>query len=166
MLFSHSVMSDSLWSHGLQHTRPPRPSPSPEICPSTCPLHQWCYPAISSSDALLSLCPQSFPASGTFSISWLFVSGDQNTGASSASASVLPKNIQGWFPLRLVSSPCCPRDSWVSSPAPQFKGINSLALYLLYSPTLPTIHDHWEDHSLDYTGLCQKSNVSAFQHMV
>ena len=93
-------MSDSSQSHGLKHTRPPCSSPSPEVCPSPCPLHQWLYPAISSSDALF-LCPQSVPASGTFPKSWLFTAGDQNTGAS-ASASVLPISIQGWFPLRLT----------------------------------------------------------------
>ena len=68
-LFSRSVMSDSVRPHGLQHTRPLCPSPSPEVCPSSCPLHQWCHPAISSSDALFSFCPQSFPASGTFPMS-------------------------------------------------------------------------------------------------
>ena len=72
LVFSHPVMSDSLQSHGLQHTRPPCPSPSPEVCPSSCPLHWWCHPAISSSDAVFSFCPQSFPASGTFPMSQLF----------------------------------------------------------------------------------------------
>ena len=76
--------------------------PSPRVCPSSCPLHQWCHPAISSSDALFSFCPQSFPASRTFPMNQLFTSGDQNTGASS-SASVLPMSIQGWFPLRLTN---------------------------------------------------------------
>ena len=101
LLFSHPVMSNSLWPHGLQYTRPPCLSPSPEICTSSCSLHQWCRPAISSSDALFSFCPQSFPASGTFSMSHLLASDDQNTWAS-ASASVLPVNIQGWSPLRLA----------------------------------------------------------------
>ena len=101
LLFSHPVMSDSLWPHGLQHFRPRCPSPSPEVCPSSCPLHQWGHPNISSSDALFSFCPQSFPASGTFPMSGLFTSDDQNTGVS-ASASVLPTSIQGWFPLRLT----------------------------------------------------------------
>ena len=96
LLFSCPVMSNSLQPHGLQHTRPPCPSPSPEVCLSSCPLHRWCHPALSSSDALFSFCPQSFPESGTFP---MFTSDDQNTGAS---ASVLPTNIQGWFPLRLT----------------------------------------------------------------
>ena len=94
-------MSDSLRPHGLQHAMPHCPSRSPGVCPSSCPLHQWCQLAISSSDALFFFCPQSFPAPGTFPISWLFTSDDQNTGAS-VSASVLPTIIQGWFPLRLT----------------------------------------------------------------
>ena len=98
--FSHSVMSDSLQPHGLQHSRPPCHSPSPTVCPSSCPLHWRCHPAISSSDTLF-FCHQSFLASGTFPMSWLFTSGDQNTGAS-APTSVIPMNIQGCFPLRLT----------------------------------------------------------------
>ena len=66
LLFSRPVTSDSLWPHGLQHARPPCPSPSPEVCPSSCSLYRWCHPATSSSDAFFSFCPQSFPASGTF----------------------------------------------------------------------------------------------------
>ena len=99
LLFSHPVMSDSLWPHGLQHIRPPCPSLSPGVCPSSCSLQRWCRPAISSSDALFSFCPQSFPALGTFPMNHLFISDDQNTGAS---ASVLPVNIRGWSPLRLT----------------------------------------------------------------
>ena len=68
LLFSSPVLSDSLQSHGLQHARPPYPLPSPKVCPSSCPLHRWCHPAISSWDALSSFCLQSFPASGTFPI--------------------------------------------------------------------------------------------------
>ena len=69
LLFSHSVISDSLWPHGLQHARPPYPSLSPKVCPSSCPLHWWYHPAISSSDAVFSFCPQSLLASGTFPMS-------------------------------------------------------------------------------------------------
>ena len=87
--------------HGLQRTKPPCPSPSPKVCSSSCPLCQWCYQAISSSDILVSFCPHSFSASGTFAISRLLASDDQNTGAS-ASTSVLPMSIQGWFPLQLT----------------------------------------------------------------
>ena len=87
--------------HGLQHARPACPSPSPGICPSSCPLNQWYHPAISSSDAIFSLPLQSFPASGTLPVSHLFTSGNQNTGAS-VLALVLPMSIQGWFPLGLT----------------------------------------------------------------
>ena len=95
----------TLRPHGLQHARPPCPSPPSGICPSSCSLHQGCHPAISSSDAFFSFCPWSFPASGTFLMSCLFTSYDQNTGAS-ALASFLPVSIQGWSPLRfgLISS--------------------------------------------------------------
>ena len=96
VVFSSKAVFDSLGLHGLQHARPPCPTLSSKVCPSSCPLHQWCNPAISSSDALF--CSQSFPASGTFPMSWLFVSSGQNTGASS-SASVLPMNNQDWSPL-------------------------------------------------------------------
>ena len=104
LLFSCPVVPDSLWPHGLQHAldySTPRLSPSPEVCPSSCPLHEWCHPAISSYDTLLSFFPQSFPASGTFPRSRLFASSGQNIGAL-ASGSVLPVSIQGWFPLRLT----------------------------------------------------------------
>ena len=94
-------MSDSLRPHGLQQSRPPCHSPSPKVCWSSCPLHRWCHPDLSSSDILFSFCHQSYPASGTFSMSRLFTFDDQNTGAS-ALASVLPTSIQGWFPLRLT----------------------------------------------------------------
>ena len=120
--------------------------PVPHHLPSSRPLHLWGHPAISSSDALF--CLLSFPASGTFPISQLFASDDQNTRASAA-ASVLPMNIQDWFPLRLTGlSPCCPRDSQESSPATKFKGINSLVLFLLHCPALINLFDHWEDNSL------------------
>ena len=94
-------MSDSLQPHGLQHTRPPCPSPSPEVCPRSCPLHRWCHPAISSSDALFSFCPQSSPASGTFLMSHLFTSDDQNTGWS-FSYSISPSTeYSGLISLRI-----------------------------------------------------------------
>ena len=101
LLFSHPVMSNSLQPHGLQHTRPPCSSHFPEVCPSSCPLHPWYHPAISSSDALISFCHQAFSASGSFPVSWLFTSVDPNTRPS-ASASVLPRSVQGWFPWRLT----------------------------------------------------------------
>ena len=101
LLSSHSVMSDSLQPHGLQHPRLPCSSLSPGICSNTCPLSRWCHPTISSFFALFFSCPQSFPASGSFPVSQLFTSCGQSIGAS-ASASVFPVNIQGWFPLVLT----------------------------------------------------------------
>ena len=106
----------------------------------------------------------SSPEVGSFPMSWLFTSDDQNTGVS-AQASVLPMRIQGWLPLSLIWS-CCARDSQEPSPAPQLEGINSLVFCLLDSPALTIIHDHWEDHCLDSMDLCQQSNVSTFQHTI
>ena len=96
-----SVMSDSLCTHGLQHGRPPCPSPTPRACSNSCPLCQGCHPTISSSVITFSSCPHSFPASQSFPMSQFFTSGDQSIGTS-ASTSVLAMNIQEWFPLRLI----------------------------------------------------------------
>ena len=96
--FSRSVESDSSQTYGLQHTRPPCPSPAPGACSNSCPSSQWCHPAISSSVIRFSSRLQSFTASGSFPMRQLFASGGQRTGAS-ASTSVLPMNIQDWFPL-------------------------------------------------------------------
>ena len=90
-------MFDSLWPHGLQHTRLPCPSPTPRACSNSCPSSQWCHPTSSP----FSSCLQSFPASGSFPISQFFTSGGKTIG-SSASSSVLPMNIQDWFPLGLT----------------------------------------------------------------
>ena len=100
--FSCSVMSDSLWSHGLHHTRLPCPSPATRACSNSCPSSQWCHPTISSSVVPFSSYLQSFPASGCFPISQFFATGGQSIGVS-ASASVLPMNIQDWFPLGLTA---------------------------------------------------------------
>ena len=97
LLFSHSVRSNSLWLHGLQHTRLPCPSPSPRVCSNSCSLSQWCHPAISV--VPFSSCLQPFPASGSFLMNLLFPSGGQSIGAS-ASASVLPMNILGLISFR------------------------------------------------------------------
>ena len=96
--FSHSVVSDSLRPHGLQHTRPPCPSPTPRVCSNSCPSSQWCHPTISSSVIPFSSCLQSFPASMSFPMHKFFASGGQRIGVW-ASTSVLPVNIQDWFPL-------------------------------------------------------------------
>ena len=94
-------MFDSLRPHWLQHSRLPCPSPTPRTCSNSCPSSQWCHPTISFSVVPFSFCLQSFPASGSSPISWLFISGGQSIGAS-ASAWVLPMHIQGWFPLGLT----------------------------------------------------------------
>ena len=158
LLFRCSVVSDSLWPDGLQSTRPPCPSPSLEVCPSSRSLHWWCCPAISSSDALFSFCPQSSPASGTFSMNHLFTSDDQNTGAS---ASVLPVNIQGWSPLRLTGLILLSKGlsrvfSWLS----RVEGINSLVLSFLYGPTLTSVQHYRTNHSFDYMDICCQGDVS------
>ena len=160
--FSRSIVSDSLWPHESQLTRPPCPSPAPWVYPNSCPLSRWSHPAISFSVVPFSSCPQSLPASGSFPMSQLFEWGGWRTGVS-ASASVLQ-----WTPRTyllqdgLVGSPCSARDFQESSPTPQFKSINFLALSFLHSPTLTSIHDHWKNHSLDQMDLCWQSNVSAF----
>ena len=97
--FSRSVVSNSLWPHGLQHTRLPCPSPTPRSRSNSCPSSRWCHPPISSSVLPFSFCLQSFPASGSFPMSQFFASGGQSIGVS-ASASVFPVNIQNWFLLR------------------------------------------------------------------
>ena len=98
--FTHSVVSNSLWPHEPHHTRSPCPSPTPWVYPNSCPLSWWwCHPTISSSVVPFSSYPQSLPASGSFQMSQLFVSGGQTIRAS---PSVLPMNIQDWFPLGLT----------------------------------------------------------------
>ena len=96
--FSCSVVSDSLRPHEPQHARPPCPSPTPRVYPNSCPLSRWCHLTISSSVIPFFSCIQSFPTSGSFQMSQLFASGGQSIGVS-ASASVLPLNVQDWFPL-------------------------------------------------------------------
>ena len=155
--FSDPVTSDSLWPHGLQHVRPPCPSPSPGVCQSSCPLHQWCYQNI---------LPLSHSSPSAFSLSQhqgLF----QWAGCSHQVTKVLELRHQSFWrvfrvDLRLVWSPGCPRDSQKSSPAPQFENINWSALWLLYHPVLTTICDYWKKHSLDYMLLCWQSDVFAF----
>ena len=126
-MFSHSVVSDFLWPHGLQHTMFPRPSLSPGTCSNSCPLSQWCHSTISSSVVPFSSCLQSFSASGSFPINWLFASGGQSIGAS-ASASIM--NISNeysalisfridWFDLLAVQG------TQESFATPQFKSFNS-----------------------------------------
>ena len=101
LLFSHKVMSNSLWPHGLQHARSPCPSPSPRAYSNSCPLTRWCHPTIPSSVVLFSSCLQSFPALESFPMSRLSLTDGKSIGVS-ASASVLPMNNQDWFPLGLT----------------------------------------------------------------
>ena len=114
-------MSDSLLPHGLQHDRLPCISLSPRVCSNSCPLSQGCHPTISSSVIPVSSCLQSFPASESFPMNWLFASGGQSI---EASASDLPVNIQGWFPLGLTDLIFWEsKDSQGSSPVSSVHGI-------------------------------------------
>ena len=124
----------------------------------------WCSPIISSSVVPFSSHLQSFPASGSFPMSWFFASGSQSIGAS-ASASVFPMNIQDWFPFRLTG--------WISLQSTGLSRVfsnsavekhQSSVLSLLYCPTLTSIHDCWKTHSFNLTDFCWQSNVSAFSH--
>ena len=136
--FSRSLVSNSSWPHGLQHAMLPCPSPTPRPRSNSRPLSQFCHPTISSSVVSFS-CLQSFSASGSLQMSQFFASSGHSMGVS-ASASVLPMNIQDWFPLGWTG--------WISLqskvlsrvPTPQFKSVNSSALRFLYSPTLKSIH--------------------------
>ena len=128
--FSHPVMSDSLWPHGLQHARLPCPSPTPGACSNSCPLSRWCHPTISSSVVPFSSCPQSFPAWGSFPMRQFLASGGQSIGVS-ASASILPMSIQDWFPLGLTCLISLQSKGLsVSSLTPQFRSINSFGYFL------------------------------------
>ena len=152
VLFSHSIMSDSLWSRGLQHASLLCPSPTPGACSNSCPSSRWCHPIISSS--VVPFCLQSFSASESF----------QGVSSLDHVAKVLELQLQHqsfqWlfrtdFLLDwLVWSPCSPRDSQESSPVPQFRSINFLALSFLYGPTLSFIHDYWKNLSFDYMDRC------------
>ena len=146
--------------HGLQHTRLPYPSLSPGVCSTSCPLSQWCCLAISSSFAHF-FCLRSFPAS-VFSNVLALCLGGQSTEAS-ASESVLPINIQGWFPLgwtgliSLLSNGLSRVFSSTTIQRRQFFGT-----HLPYGQTLTSVHDYWINHSFDNMVLCQQMDVSAF----
>ena len=142
LLLSHSVMFNS----SLQHTRLLCPSSSPGICSSSGPMNQWYQPTISPSVTLFSFCLQSFLASGSFPMSQLFTSGGQSTGAS-ASASVLPKSIQGWFTLRLTGLIALLSKGFLrvcSSTTVQKRQFFSAPL----CPALTSVHDYWKDDTL------------------
>ena len=146
--FSRSVVSDSLQPHGLQHATPTCPSPTPGVNSNSCLLSQWCHLTISSAVVPFSSHLQSFPASGSFPVSQFFASGSQSIGVS-ASASVLPMNIQGWCPLGWTG--------WISLQSKGLRRVSSnttaqkhyiLVLSFLYSPTLTSIHDYWKTIAL------------------
>ena len=152
--FSCSVMSDSLQPHGLQHTRLPCPSPTPETCPNSCPSSRWCHPTIYSSVVPFSSCLQSFLASGSFPMSQLSTSGGQSIGAS-ASASVLPVNIQDWFPLGLTdkasSKECCNGECLGDLLSWEFKKRNK-----------KTCYQHWRRQGLLLIKQCAYSLCTSF----
>ena len=148
--YSRSVVFDCLQHHGLEHARFPCPSPTAGVYPNQCPLRQWCHTTISSSVIPFSSHLQSFPASGSFKMSQLFTSSDQSIGVS-ASISVLPINIQDWFPLGWTG--------WISL---KCKGLlrvfsNTIiqkhqffgAQLSLYSNLYTSIHDYWKNHRFD-----------------
>ena len=150
---SQSVQSLSrVWllpSHGLQHARPPCPSPTPRVYLNSCPSSQWCHPTISSSVVPFSSCPQSFPTSGSFPMSQFFASGGQSIGVSD-SASVLPMDIQDWSPLGWTG--------WISFQSqglsrvfssPTVKKHQFFGTSFLYGPTLSSVHDCWKNYSFD-----------------
>ena len=149
-------MSNSLWSHGLQHARHPCPSLSPEVCLKSCPLSWWCHLTISSSATLFSFCLQSCLTSGFFFFfQWV---GSLHQVAKAWEFQLQHQSFQWIFRFDFlwdwpVGSPFCPRDSQESSPTLQFKSINSLVLSLLYGPALTVGHDTWENHGFDYVNL-------------
>ena len=153
-------MSDSLWPHRLPHASLSA-TLSPRVLSNTCALSPWCYLPISSSVSPFSFCLQSFQHGGLFQLSWLFPSGGQSIRAS-ASASVLPMNIQDWFPIRLTGLILQSKGLSSVLPAPQFESISSLALSLFYGRTLTSVHDDWKNHSFDYMNLHWPNDVSAF----
>ena len=148
-------MSTSLQPRGLQHARLACLSLSPRICSDSCPSFRWCYPAMSLPVTPFSSCPQTFPASESFPMSWLFASDGQSFGASTSS-SALPMNISGLIFLRIdwLDVLAIQRTLKEYSPVPQFKSINSLQLSPPFGPALTLIHNYWKNHSFDCMDLC------------
>jgi len=154
---SHVRLFATPWTAACQALLPSLPT---GFGSNSCPLSQWCYLIISSPSTLFSFGLQSFPTSGSFPVSWLFTTGGQSIGTS---ASVLPVNIQGLFPLGLTGFiSLLFKGSQESSSAPRFRSIDSLVLCLLYDPTLTSVHDYWKNHSFDYMELCWHSDDPAF----
>ena len=139
-------MSNFVWPHGLQHARLPCPSPTPRACSNSCPSSRWCHPNISSSVVPFSSCLQSCPESGSYPNSQFFASGGQSIGAS---VSVLPMNIQDWFPLGLpglisLQSKGLPRVFSKTT----VQNINSSVLSFLYGTTITFTCDYWKTIAL------------------
>ena len=152
-------MSDYLWPHGLQHARFPCPSLSPGACSNSCPLSWWCHPTISSSVIPFSFRFQSFPASESFLMSWLFAVGGQSIGAS-ASASVLPMIIQGWFPLGLTDLILLLSEG-LSRAFPSTI-VQKHQFFSAHPCLWPNSYIHtWllDNHCFDYIDLCQQNDV-------
>ena len=161
----HSVMSNSLPSHGLQHARLACPSPSPWDCSNSCPLSQWCHPTISSSVIPFSSRLQSFPESGSFPMSWFFSSGGQSIGASAifGDYSGLISFRIDWFDLLAVQGTL---KSLLQHHRSKASVLQCSAFFIVRLSQLREFqaHDYLENHSFDYMDLCMQSNVSAFQY--
>ena len=159
LLFSCQVVCDSLWHHGLQHARLSCPSPSPRVCPSSCPLNQWYHPVISSSVAPFSYCLLS-QHQGLFQ----WVSGlGQVSKYWSFSFSISPSNEYSelisfridWFDLLAVQGT-------LKSLLQHHSSKTSVLWCSTYDPALTSVHDYWKDHSLDYMDICQQNDSFAF----
>ena len=147
-LFSRSVVSDSLRPHGLQHTRLPCPLPTPTAYSNSCPLSLWCHPTIASSVVPFCSHLQSFPASRSFQMTQFFASGGSKYWSFSFT-SVLPMNIQDWFPLGFTGLLSLQsKGLWRVFSKTTVKSINSSALRFLYGPILISIHDYWKTIAL------------------
>ena len=161
--FSCSVMSNSLQPHGLQHARPPCPTPSPGTYSNSCPLSRWCCPTISSSVVPFSSRLQSLPASGSFLVSQFCASSGQKYW--SFSFSISPSNEYSglisftidWFHLLEVQGT---HKCLLQHHSSKASILRHSAFFIV--PTLTSIHDYWKNHSFEYTDLCWQSNVSAF----
>ena len=157
-LLSHVLLFVTPWTAACQTSCP---SVYPRVCSNSCPLSWWCYLTTSFSVNHFSSCPQSFPALGSFPVSWPFASGGQSIRAS-ASGSVLPVNIQGWFPLgltgliSLLSKGLSRVFSSTTIQKHHFFGTQPS-----YGPALTSGHDYCKDRSFDSTALCWQSDVSA-----
>ena len=152
--FSHSVMSDSLWPHGLQHARPPCPSPSPRVYSNSHPLSRWCRPTISTSAIPFSSSLQSFPASGSFPMNQFFTLGGQSIGVS-ASAISSYNEYSEFISFKIDCFDLLDIQGTLKSFLQHHSPKTSILWCLAFSvPTLTSVHDYWKNHSFDYMDLC------------